>query len=35
MSPWWLLLIIPSALVLGVIGSIVFLMWRFLKGMNW
>lgn len=31
MSGWWLLLIIPAAVVVGVVGSALWLQYQFLK----
>jgi hypothetical protein len=27
MNPWWLLLIIPGAVALGVLGVVLYIMW--------
>ena len=35
MSAWWLLLIIPAAVGVGVLGGLLWFMWQFAKGMNW
>ena len=35
MSPWWLLLIVPGALLLGAFACLLIVMWQFAKGLNW
>ena len=32
MNPWWLLLIIPGAIALGVLGATVYFVWTFSRG---
>lgn len=35
MSPWWLLLIIPGAIALGVLGAVAYFAWSWSRSQSW
>lgn len=35
MNPWWLLLIIPGAILLGVLGAVAYFVWTFSRSDSW